>query len=62
MLIQSLSEMFCTGYRAGLKFEYVNSTTRSLDQILENLCELHEGHSFNPVFMELCPNVYLHRV
>ena len=44
-----------------LKMDHVDSKTRSLGQFLEKECVHSRGHSFNPVFMKLCQNVYLNK-
>ena len=36
--------------------------TRSPGQILEKPCVLSRRHSFDPVFMKLCQNIYLHEI
>ena len=45
--------------RPELKMGHVGSKTRSLDQFLEKSYIHSRGHSFNPIFMNLCQNVYI---
>ena len=37
---------------------HVGSITRSLDQILEKPCVHCRGHSFSPIIMKVCQNVF----
>ena len=45
--------------RPELIMDHARSKTRSLREFLEKLCVNSRGHSFDPVFMKLCQNVYL---
>ena len=38
---------------------HVGLKTRSFDQFLEKPCAHCRGHSFDPICMKLCQNVYL---
>ena len=46
------------------KFETksIGSKTKALGQILEESCIHSKEHSFDPNFMKLCLNVYLHEI
>ena len=48
--------------RSSSKLGIVRSKTRSLDQILDKLCEHFRVHSFVPKFMKLCQNVNRHNI
>ena len=39
---------------------HIGSETRSLDQIVEKSCVLSSRHSFDPICMKLCLNVWHH--
>ena len=45
-----------------LKVGHVVSETRSLGQILEKTCVLSSKHSFDPVCMKLCRNLWHHEM
>ena len=45
--------------RPEFKVGHVRSERRSLGQFLEKQCVLCSRHSFDPIFMKLCKNVYL---
>ena len=45
--------------RPELKVGCVGSKTRSLGQFLEKQCIHSRRHSFDPIIMKLCKNVYL---
>ena len=44
--------------RPELKMGHAVSKTRPLGQILEKTCVHSRRHSFDPINMKLCPNVY----
>ena len=44
--------------RTDLKLGHAGSETRSLGQILEKSCILSSRHSFDPICMKLCQNVW----
>ena len=45
--------------RPELIMNHARLKTRSLRELLEKLCVHSRGHSFDPIFMKLCQNVYL---
>ena len=48
--------------RTDLKVGHVGSETRSLDQTVDKSCALSSWHSFDPVCMKLCQNVFYHKI
>ena len=48
--------------RTDLKVSHVGSETWSLGQILEKSCVLSSKHSFDPICMKLCQNVWPHEM
>ena len=48
--------------RTDLKVGHVGSETRSLGQILEKSCALSSRHSFDPICVKRCQNVWQHEM
>ena len=48
--------------KTDLKVSHVGPETRSLGQIVEKSCVLFNRHSFDPICMKLCQNIWHHEM